>query len=233
MQSPQVTEDILVLRDVYKSYQLGEVKVAALKALSLTLKAGEFTAVVGTSGSGKSTLLNLIGGIDTPDSGLVQVGGEAWVDMNESVRSEARNRKIGFIFQSFNLMPMLNVFENVELPLLIQKEITSAERKSRVDKLLQDVGLGTFSNHRPDKLSGGQRQRVAIARALVTKPLIVIADEPTANLDSETTKQIIALMRDLNEKNKTTFIFSTHDEKLMSHVNRILRMKDGQLVEQA
>jgi putative ABC transport system ATP-binding protein len=232
MQSPQVSEDILILHDVYKSYQLGEVKVAALKALSLTLKAGEFTAVVGTSGSGKSTLLNLIGGIDTPDSGRVEVGGEAWADMDESVRSAARNRKIGFIFQSFNLMPMLNVFENVELPLLIQKEISSAERKLRVDKLLQDVGLGNFLAHRPDKLSGGQRQRVAIARALVTKPLIVIADEPTANLDSETTKQIIALMRDLNEKNKTTFIFSTHDEKLMSHVNRILRMKDGQLVEQ-
>ncbi|RYZ58451.1 MAG: ABC transporter ATP-binding protein [Proteobacteria bacterium] len=232
MQSPQVSEDILVLHDVYKSYQLGEIKVSALKALSLTLKAGEFTAVVGTSGSGKSTLLNLIGGIDTPDSGLVQVGGEAWADMNESLRSEARNRKIGFIFQSFNLMPMLNVFENVELPLLIQKELSHAERKSRVDKLLVDVGLGEFSKHRPDKLSGGQRQRVAIARALVTKPLIVIADEPTANLDSETTKQIIGLMRDLNEKNKTTFIFSTHDEKLMAHVNRILRMKDGQLVEQ-
>ncbi len=231
-EATQPTKDILVIRDVYKSYNLGEVKVAALKGLSLTLKAGEFTAVVGTSGSGKSTLLNLIGGIDSPDSGTIEVGGEAWAAMTDNVRSEARNRKIGFIFQSFNLMPMLNVFENVELPLLIQKEITLLERRARVDKLLQDVGLGSFAKHRPDKLSGGQRQRVAIARALVTKPLIVIADEPTANLDSETTKQIIALMRDLNEKNQTTFIFSTHDEKLMSHVNRILRMKDGLLVEQ-
>jgi len=231
--SKQRDEDILVIRDVYKSYQLGAVKVLALNGLSLTLKTGEFTSVVGTSGSGKSTLLNLIGGIDTPDSGLVEVGGQAWSAMSEDVRSEARNRKIGFIFQSFNLMPMLNVYENVELPLLIQKDVSVDERRTRVQSLLRDVGLDTFAKHRPDTLSGGQRQRVAIARALVTDPLIVIADEPTANLDSETTRQIIGLMQDLNEKNQTTFIFSTHDEKLMARVNRILRMKDGRLIEQS
>lgn len=225
-----VSDSILVINNVSKSYQLGETKVHALRDLSLTLKIGEFTAVVGTSGSGKSTLLNLIGGIDTQDSGTIMVSGHSWADLSDNKRSEMRNKLIGFVFQSFNLMPMLDVFKNVELPLLIQN-LTVAERKARVEKLLEDVGLKDFARQRPDKLSGGQRQRVAIARALVSHPLLVIADEPTANLDSETTHQIIELMRELNRKNRTTFIFSTHDEKLMTHVNRIIRMKDGKLVE--
>lgn len=226
-------DHILNISDVFKSYQLGETKVHALRGLNLQVKVGEFTAVVGTSGSGKSTLLNLIGGIDTADSGLIEVSGQSWASLSDNKRSEMRNRLVGFVFQSFNLMPTLDVFKNVELPLLIQKDLTAAVRKERVERLLEDVGLKDFARQRPDKLSGGQRQRVAIARALVSNPLLVIADEPTANLDSETTFQIIELMRDLNQKNKTTFIFSTHDEKLMTHVNRIIRMKDGKLIESA
>ncbi|MBC7659554.1 MAG: ABC transporter ATP-binding protein [Chitinophagaceae bacterium] len=226
-------DHILNISEVFKSYQLGETKVHALRGLNLQVKVGEFTAVVGTSGSGKSTLLNLIGGIDTADSGLIEVSGQSWASLSDNKRSEMRNRLVGFVFQSFNLMPTLDVFKNVELPLLIQKDLTAAVRKERVERLLEDVGLKDFARQRPDKLSGGQRQRVAIARALVSNPLLVIADEPTANLDSETTFQIIELMRDLNQKNKTTFIFSTHDEKLMTHVNRIIRMKDGKLIESA
>lgn len=225
------SEYVLSMTDVVKTYQLGETKVHALRGLNLKMKAGEFTAVVGTSGSGKSTMLNLIGGIDRADSGTVEVGGKIWSQMNDDERSKARNTMIGFIFQSFNLMPTLNVFENVELPLMVQKHISKKERQDRVRGLLHDVGLDQFAQYRPDKLSGGQRQRVAIARALVTHPYIVIADEPTANLDSETTATIIRLMRELNLKNKTTFIFSTHDEKLMTQVDRKLRMKDGQLVD--
>ena len=225
------TEYVLSMTDVVKTYQLGETKVHALRGLNLKMKAGEFTAVVGTSGSGKSTMLNLIGGIDHADSGIVEVGGKVWAALSDDERSEARNTMIGFIFQSFNLMPTLNVFENIELPLMIQKHLAKSERYERVNTLLHEVGLDKFAQYRPDKLSGGQRQRVAIARALVTRPYIVIADEPTANLDSETTATIIKLMRELNLKNKTTFIFSTHDEKLMTQVDRKLRMKDGQLVE--
>lgn len=234
MQSPtssNLTDTILQVKEVYKSYALGETKVHALRGLSLNLKVGEFTAIVGTSGSGKSTLLNLIGGIDTADSGDVQVDGQSWAALSDDRRSEMRNKLVGFVFQSFNLMPMLDVYKNIELPLLIRKDLSSAERAERVQKLLLEVGLAEFAQQRPDKLSGGQRQRVAIARALVTHPLLVIADEPTANLDSGTTQQIIALMQDLNRKNKTTFIFSTHDEKLMAHVKRIIRMKDGLLHE--
>lgn len=225
------SEYVLSMTDVVKTYELGETKVHALRGLNLRMKAGEFTAVVGTSGSGKSTMLNLIGGIDKADSGTVEVGGKVWAKMSDDERSQARNTMIGFIFQSFNLMPTLNVIENIELPLMIQKHIRAKDRKERVQSLLHEVGLDMFAKQRPDKLSGGQRQRVAIARALVTHPYIVIADEPTANLDSETTTTIIKLMRELNIKNKTTFIFSTHDEKLMTQVDRKLRMKDGLLIE--
>lgn len=224
---------VLSMTDVVKTYKLGETRVHALRGLNLKMTAGEFTAVVGTSGSGKSTMLHLIGGIDRPDSGIVKVGGKVWSEMSDDECSQARNSMIGFIFQSFNLMPTLNVFENIELPLLKQKKVLKGERQERVQKLLADVGLEAFAKQRPDKLSGGQRQRVAIARALVTQPLIVIADEPTANLDSETTATIIDLMRTLNVKNRTTFIFSTHDEKLLTKVDRKLRMKDGQLVSEA
>lgn len=222
---------VIHLENVHKTYQLGETKVQALRGLSLSLEAGEFVAVVGTSGSGKSTLLNIIGGIDHADSGTVEINGKAWKGLSDDQRSEMRSQFLGFVFQSFNLMPMLDVYENIELPLMIQPWVTAEERKSRVQSLLADVGLEKFAKYRPDKLSGGQRQRVAIARALVTQPLVVIADEPTANLDSETTHTILNLMQDMNERRKVTFIFSTHDEKLMARVKRVVRIKDGLIVE--
>ncbi len=223
-------EMIVELKNVHKSYRLGETTVHALRGVSLEVKKGEFTALIGASGSGKSTLLNLVGCIDAPSQGTVHVQGQDVALLSDDVRSGLRNQKIGFIFQSFNLVPVLNVFENVELPLLINKRIPVSERKSRVMRAIEDVGLGAFTQNLPDKLSGGQRQRVAIARALVTDPLLVLADEPSANLDSETTHKIIDLMMELNEKRHVTFFFSTHDEKLIRRVGRVLRIEDGVLV---
>ncbi len=224
-------EIIAELSSIHKAYQLGETKVHALRGLSLSLARGEFTAVVGASGSGKSTLLNILGCIDSADSGQVIFAGQNLAHMNENNRSALRNEKIGFIFQSFNLVPVLNVAENVELPLMLQSNLGSCEKKDRVAQVLADVGLSDFRHQKPDKLSGGQRQRVAIARALVTQPLLVLADEPTANLDSDTTHRIIDLMLELNEKRACTFLFSTHDEKLMGRAKRILRICDGQIIQ--
>ena len=218
---------LLELRNVRKSYKLGEVDVHALRDLSLTLHAGEFTAVVGASGSGKSTLLNMAGLIDEPDEGEVLLEGVNVAHLSDDARSLLRNEKLGFIFQSFNLLPVLDVGENVELPLLLRKGLTPSERKDRVEQALEDVGLGGLKKQVPDKLSGGQRQRVAIARALVTHPALVLADEPTANLDSQTTHRIVDLMIELNEKRRVTFLFSTHDEKLMGRVSRIVHIVDG------
>ena len=227
-----IAPPVIELRDVHKSYTLGQAMVPALRGLSLSLHSGEFIAVVGASGSGKSTLLNIIGGIDKADSGEVAVNGQSWAGLSDNRRSEMRNQFFGFVFQSFNLLPMLNVRENIELPLMIQKRVSSSERLRRVDSLLADVGLSDYALQRPDKLSGGQRQRVAIARALITQPLVVIADEPTANLDSVTTQQVVTLMQELNTQKKVTFIFSTHDEKLMAQVKRIVRIKDGVLSDE-
>jgi putative ABC transport system ATP-binding protein len=197
--------------------------------VTLELHPGEFTALVGPSGSGKSTLLNLVGCIDEPDRGRVLVEGVDVATLDDDARSRLRNRKIGFIFQSFNLVPVLDVTENVELPLLLHARVSAAERRERVARALADVGLEEFAHHPPDKLSGGQRQRVAIARALVTHPILVLADEPTANLDSDTARRILDVMVELNERLKVTFLFSTHDEKLMARVGRHVRIKDGKL----
>jgi len=210
---------------------LGETKVEALRGIKLDLRKGEFTAVLGASGSGKSTLLNMLGCIDTPDSGTVLVDGIDILKMDEKGKSAFRNEKLGFIFQSFNLIPVLSVFENVMLPLLINKSIPVSERRQRVMELINDVGLTPQIDTLPDKLSGGQRQRVAIARALVTGPALVLADEPTANLDSQTTQQIIDVMAQLNERRHVTFFFSTHDENLIRRVNRVVRIKDGRIEE--
>jgi putative ABC transport system ATP-binding protein len=197
--------------------------------VTLELCAGELTALVGPSGSGKSTLLHLAGTIDEPDRGRVLVEGVDVATLDDDARSRLRNRKIGFIFQSFNLVPVLDVRENVELPLLVHDRLAVAERRTRVDRALEDVGLAEFARHPPDRLSGGQRQRVAIARALVTEPILVLADEPTANLDSETARRILDLMVDLNARRKVTFLFSTHDEKLMARVGRHVHIRDGRL----
>lgn len=215
------------VRDVVKTYRLGETTVSALKGLNLEIKKGEFAAVVGASGSGKTTLMNLIGAIDSPDSGSVWINDVNIVTLSENEKSDFRNREIGFVFQTFNLLPVLNVFENIELPLIANSAISVTDRSRRVTDAIKNVGLEDFVHHIPDKLSGGQRQRVAIARALATAPGLIIADEPTANLDSATAHKIIDLMRELNKKLQVTFLFSTHDEKLMSRVDRIIRLSDG------
>lgn len=224
-------KNVLELRQIIKSYQLGDTQVQALRGLNLTLHEGEFTALIGTSGSGKTTLLNLVGCIDDPDSGDILIDGVSVKNLNEIEKSSLRNEKIGFIFQSFNLIPVLNVSENIEMPLLIQKSVSESERKSRVLESLTDVGLQDFAKHMPNKLSGGQRQRVAIARALVTKPKLVLADEPTANLDSKTAHMIIDLLSDLNRKRKVTFLFCSHDEKLIGRVGRVIKIQDGVILE--
>lgn len=226
-----MVDAIVEIRDVHKSFKLGETTVHALRGLSLELKRGEFTAVVGPSGSGKSTLLNMVGCIDEPSQGEVFVEGVDVKTLSDNARSALRNQKMGFIFQSFNLVPVLDVFENVELPLLINPRISAAERRDRVLGAIEDVGLKDFVRHLPDKLSGGQRQRVAIARALVTDPLLVLADEPTANLDSVTTHMVVDLMMEMNQKRKVTFFFSTHDEKLMARVARTVHINDGVIIQ--
>jgi putative ABC transport system ATP-binding protein len=231
MSTPLSKDSIVQVKDVHRRYQLGTTTVHALRGASLELKRGDFTALIGASGSGKSTLLNLIGCIDHPDQGKIIIDQEDVVSLSESAQGNLRNRKIGFIFQSFNLVPVLNVFENVELPLLIQPELSESERKERVMAAIRDVGLESFTKQIPDRLSGGQRQRVAIARALVVNPKLVLADEPTANLDSETANKIIDLLLELNSKRQVTFLFSTHDEKLIGRVNRIVRIQDGVIVE--
>ncbi|CAM3202271.1 ABC transporter ATP-binding protein [Corallococcus sp. ZKHCc1 1396] len=220
---------LIELNGVEKSYQMGEMLVQALKGVDLSIREQEFMAVVGPSGSGKSTLLNLIGTIDEPTAGSVSLKGQDVNKLKDNERTELRNRTIGFVFQRFNLVPVLTALENVSLPLELQG-IKAAEARKRALAALEEVGLAAQVRHRPDQLSGGQQQRVAIARALVTNPSLVIADEPTANLDSDTSQKIIELMRNLNTRHKTTFIFSTHDQRLLGHVDRLVHLQDGRII---
>jgi putative ABC transport system ATP-binding protein len=223
-----VTE-IVRLEHVYKQYPLGAHKVQALTDISFSVEAGVVLAIAGPSGSGKSTLLNLIGHIDVPDRGRIVVAGHDITGKSPDALADLRARTVGFIFQTFNLFPVLTAAENVEYPLLQMQEIGRKERKQRVADLLQIVELAKFARHRPNQLSGGQRQRVAIARALVTRPSIVLADEPTANLDHKTGEGILALMRALNRKLATTFIFSTHDQKVIDFADHYIGIEDGQV----
>lgn len=197
----------------------------------MNVNSGEFLSIAGPSGSGKTTLLNLIGCVDTPTSGSVEVAGKNTNALSDRALTQLRLYTIGFIFQSFNLVSVLDVFRNVELPLLLQRNTTARERAHRVATLLDKVGLADYSKHRPGELSGGQRQRVAIARALVTRPQLVLADEPTANLDSVTGQNILDLMRELNHAEGTTFIFSTHDARVMNYASSVVRLADGKLVD--
>ncbi len=221
--------NILEFHNVKKEYRLGEITVKALRGVDLAVGQGEFVAILGASGSGKTTLLNIAGAIDEPSEGDVNINGSSVSCLSDDQKAELRNRTIGYVFQNFNLVSVLSALENVMLALQIRggslREIREAA-KQRLD----DVGLYEFLHHRPDKLSGGQRQRVAIARALVTRPLLIFADEPTANLDHETAQSIIDLMKDLNEREKATFIFSTHDQRLISQVKRVVRLEDGKIV---
>ena len=222
---------IVSVKDAVKNYTLGNVVVPALRGVTLDVVEGDFIAIAGPSGSGKTTLLNLIGCVDTPTSGTVEVEGKDTRRLSERQLTTLRLHTIGFIFQSFNLVSVLSVFQNVELPLLLQGKLSGADRAQRVTSLLDRVGLREHARHRPSELSGGQRQRVAIARALVTRPGIVLADEPTANLDSVTGQHILDLMKELNRTEKTTFIFSTHDQRVMAHANAIVRLADGKFVD--
>ncbi len=221
---------IVSIREVVKEYQLGTTVVQALRGVSLEVLKGEFLSIAGPSGSGKTTLLNLIGCVDTATRGVVEVAGKDTAKLTERELTDLRLNTIGFIFQSFNLVSVLTVFQNVEFPLLLQRKLGAKERRDRVMQLLEQVGLQTHAKHRPSELSGGQRQRVAVARALVTDPLLVLADEPTANLDSATGNQIIDLMKSLNQQKGTTFIFSTHDHKVMQHANAVIRLADGKVL---
>ena len=208
---------------------LGGQLVTALKSITLDIEDGVFIAIAGPSGSGKSTLLNLIGCIDTPTSGQILINGQDISGQTPDQLAGLRARTIGFIFQTFNLLPVLTAYENVEYPLLQLPEVGKEERDRRVRYFLDVVGLGKKMNNRPNELSGGQRQRVAIARALAVQPTIVLADEPTANLDRKTGDAILELMREINRTLKTTFIFSTHDKRVMSMADRLVRIEDGEL----
>lgn len=218
--------------ELSKTYRLGDFDVPALRGVSLTVDHGEFTALWGPSGSGKSTLLNLLGLIDTPTSGRVLLNGQDTADMGDAARANLRNARIGFIFQGFNLVPVLSALENVMLPLTI-RGVSRQRARTAAIRRLTEVGLAEHARHRPDQLSGGQRQRVAIARALVTDPLLVIADEPTANLDAATGLAVIEQMRQLNRLDGVTFLFSTHDPRLLGHLQRIVHLCDGQIVSAA
>jgi putative ABC transport system ATP-binding protein len=223
---------IIELKDVRKVYPLGKVSVEAIRGVSFAIEKGDFISIAGPSGSGKSTILNMIGCIDTPTSGVVEIEGVPTVGHTDRELTRLRHDAIGFIFQSFNLIPVLNVYENIEFPLLMgDAGIPKAERRGWVDSLIAEVGLEQWRNHKPNELSGGQRQRVAIARALVAKPKIVLADEPTANLDSKTGGQIIALMKKINRELETTFIFSTHDPTIVGIADHVIRLHDGEVVE--
>ena len=224
--------NVIEVKAVKKDYSLGKTTVHALRGIDLTVEKSAFLSIVGPSGSGKTTLLNIIGCIDSPTSGSVIIDGEEITELDDRNITDLRLHKIGFIFQNFNLIPVLNVRENIEFPLLLMKKLKKADIDRRVEELVRDVGLMEFIHHKPAVLSGGQRQRVAIARALVTNPSIVLADEPTANLDSETSESILQLMRELNEKEKTTFIFSTHDPEVLKYAKRIVKIKDGVITEQ-
>jgi putative ABC transport system ATP-binding protein len=221
---------VVETKEVTKTYRVGRVEMPALRGISLIVKQGEFTAIVGPSGSGKTTLLNIIGCIDDPTSGDVVIGGEPVSSLSQRQRAAVRKRSIGFVFQTFNLVPVLSAYENVELPLILLRE-SPGQRKKKVEKLLGLVGLGELLHRRPNEMSGGQQQRVAVARALVKEPQMVLADEPTANLDSTTGEGILKLMQNLNRELGTTFIFSTHDKMVMDFARRLVVLKDGRIAE--
>lgn len=223
-----MNQPIVELNQVSKIFEVGEGTFTALDQIDLTLSKGEFSGLVGPSGSGKTTLLNIIGSLDTPSKGQAKVMGKSIGDLSHQESAQLRNYHIGFIFQVFHLLPVYTVFENIEFALLLQK-LSSTERKKKVEQAMEWVGINHLSNKKPDKLSGGEGQRVAIARALVKQPEILLADEPTANLDAENAHAILKIMKNLNSELQTTFLFSTHDEKVMTYLERIIHLRDGKI----
>lgn len=221
--------NIVEIRNLTKNYALGNTTVHALRGIDMDIPKGSLMSVVGPSGSGKTTLLNIVGCVDTATSGSVKVGDQEVTTLSDRQLTHLRLRKIGFIFQTFNLVPVLTALENVEFPLLLQGELSAAQVREKSRQLLSQVGLLDHERHKPAELSGGQRQRVAIARALVTDPDLVLADEPTANLDSETGESILQLMQTMNAERGTTFIFSTHDPQVLRYAKSVVRIHDGRL----
>jgi ABC-type lipoprotein export system ATPase subunit len=222
---------LMQLREVAKIYDLGEVQVAALRSVTLDIDQAEYVALVGQSGSGKTTLMNTLGCLDRPTSGSYLLAGEEVVTMSRDERARIRNRRIGFVFQNFNLLARTSALENVELPLIYARGMTARQRRARALELLQRVGLGDRLHHHSGQLSGGQQQRVAIARALVNEPSILLADEPTGNLDSRTSQEIIELFQKLNEQSRITVILVTHDHTVARHARRNIVLRDGNVVE--
>ena len=221
---------LIEARDLTREYSHGRMTVPALRGVDLDIEAGEFTAVAGPSGSGKTTLLNLIGCLDRPTRGRLVIDGDDVAGYKPSELASLRREKIGFVFQTYNLVPVLTAYENVELPLVLLGRHTRVEIRDRVMSMLSEVGLAGLENRRPMDLSGGQQQRVAIARALVKQPSLVLADEPTANLDSENSQAILALMKTMNETRGATYLFSSHDPLVIGYARRLVQMRDGNIV---
>lgn len=224
---------IVQLKNITKRYKLGHNDILALRGVDLTIEEGELSALLGPSGSGKTSILNILGCLDVASSGTYELGGRPIVATDSDELAPIRSREIGFVFQSFNLIPVLDVSENVDLALTCAGQPRSAARAARVDEVIEAVGLTPFKRHRPDELSGGQRQRVAIARALAPQPRLILADEPTASLDTETALDIIELFVQLNRERKATILFSTHDPRVLNHVRRQIHLKDGRIDEEA
>ena len=219
---------VIELQDVTRVYKIGEVETPALRGVDLTIDEGEFTAIVGPSGSGKTTMLQLMGCLDRPTNGSVHIDGRDVTQLGPNKRADLRKGTIGFVFQFFALIPGLTAYENVELPLLLTGD-RARERRERVNELLEAVGLSDRAKHRPDQMSGGEQQRVAIARALATQPVLVLADEPTANLDTENGNQVMEIMERLNEETGTTFVFATHDPRVIPFARRVVTLRDGKV----
>ena len=218
------------VENVVRTFHVGETETKALRGISLSIESGEFTALVGPSGSGKTTLLQLLGCLDLPTEGIVTINGKDVTRMSRNQRADLRKNNLGFIFQFFALIPTLTAYENIELPLLL-KGVGPAERKERVQYLLNAVDLNDHANHRPDQMSGGQQQRVAAARALSTNPALILADEPTANLDTANGQQVMEIMANLNKETGVTFVFATHDPRVVKYAKRVITMREGQIVE--
>ena len=222
--------EITKVTNATRVFKIGEVETKALRGVNLSIENGEFTALVGPSGSGKTTLLQLIGLLDQPTTGNVTINGQDASHLNRNQRADLRKNAIGFVFQFFALIPTLTAYENVEMPLLLNGT-KAADRKARVNQMLEAVGLTDRAHHRPDQMSGGQQQRVAVARALATNPKLILADEPTANLDTENGKQVMDIMQRLNKETGVTFVFATHDPRVIKYANRVVTLRDGLIVE--
>jgi len=219
----------IMLENVSKEYMMGKIKVNAVKNISLEIKKGEFTVLAGPSGSGKTTILNMIGAMDKPTSGKIKIDDEEITDFNHKKSADFRKNRLGFIFQNYNLIPVLTAFENIIFSLDLLGKGSSNERKEKVNKIMEEIDILQYAPHKPDEMSGGQQQRVAVARALVKHPEIILADEPTANLDSVTGTNILKMMRKLNEEKGITFIFSSHDPKIIDYAKRVIWLRDGSI----